>query len=128
MSITALIALVGVGIAIVVMLLHVLGRSRRMPMSPEDARAAWHRAFPDDEARQILVTPDGLAALILTRQGKGLVWPMSIDPAARQLLNYDVTEDATGLVIRLHDTPPATIRIHLPPEARAEWLENLGLQ
>ncbi len=128
MSISVLIALVAGGIAGIAVLLHVMGLSRRMPMSPEDARAAWHREFPDDEAVEVMVTPDGLAALILTREGRGLVWSMGIDPAARRLHDFDVTEDPNGLTIRFSDFSAPRVRLYIPPESREIWLEKLGIR
>lgn len=128
MSISVLIALVAGGIAGIVLLLHVMGLSRRMPMSPEDARAAWHREFPDDEATEVMVTPDGLAALILTHEGRGLVWSRGIDPAARYLRDFTVTEDSDGLTIRFSGKPACRIRLEIPAESRDIWRRKLGIR
>jgi hypothetical protein len=130
MSLLTLIILVIGGIATIALLLHLSGRSRRRVMTPEDARAEWHRHFPDDEIAGATVTPDGHAALILTRDGparagKGLVWAMGTDTTARRLLDFDITETAAGLSVRFHDFTAPRVTLHLPEAERARWITRM---
>ncbi len=130
MSLPVLLTLVIGGIAAIALLLHLSGRSKRRVMTPEDAHAEWHRHFPDDEIVEATVTPDGHAALILTRDGparagKGLVWAMGADTTARRLLDFDVTETATGLSVRFHDFTAPRVTLHLPVGERARWITRM---
>jgi len=122
MPLPILLILVVGGIAAIALLLHLSGKSRRLVMSPEDARSAWHRHFPDDTIREALITPDGHAALILTDQGPGLVWAMGLGTAARHLLDVDLIDTPDGLTVMFHDFTAPNVTLHLPEDMRARWL------
>lgn len=92
MPLPVLLTLVIGGISAIAILLHLSGRSALRVIDPEDAHADWHRHFPDDRIRSVLVARDGHAALVETDQGPGLLWAFGADTAARHLRDFDLVE------------------------------------
>lgn len=122
MPLPVLLVLVVGGIAAIAVLLHLTGRSQALVMSPEMALAAWARHFPGDDTVEALVTPDGHAALVLTRQGNGLLWAMGADTVARRLRDFDLIETAEGLTILFHDFTAPRVTLRLDEFQRRRWL------
>jgi len=122
MPLSILLSLVIGGIAAIALLLHLSGRSQRRVLSAEDARRDWNRHFPDDDIVDVTLAPDSHAALILTRQGPGLLWAMGADTAARRLRDFDLIETPKGLTVRFHDFTAPHVTLHMAPELRARWI------
>lgn len=122
MPLPVLLVLVVAGISGITLLLHLTGRSRRSVLDAESAAAAWLREYPGDEVVEATVSADGHAAIILTRQGKGLVWAMGADTTARQLRDFDLLETADGISVRFHDFTAPRARLRLSAFERAHWL------
>ncbi len=122
MPLSLLLSLVIGGIAAIALLLHLTGRSQRRLLSVEDARREWNRHFPDDDIVDVTLAPDSHAALILTRQGPGLLWAMGADTAARRLRDFDLIETPKGLTVRFHDFTAPHVTLRMEPELRARWI------
>ncbi len=122
MPLPVLLALVVGGISGIALLLHLTGRSRRAVLDPETAAAAWIRENPGDDVVEATVSADGHAALILTRQGKGLVWAMGADTTARPLRDFDLIETQQGLTVLFRDFTAPRARIRLTDFERRRWL------
>ncbi|MGR3462290.1 MAG: hypothetical protein ACU0AX_00870 [Roseovarius sp.] len=126
MPLSILLPMVGLGIAGIAVLLHLLGLSRRATLADEAAaRAAWLREFPDDAPMRVTLCHDRSAALIMTETGRGVVWPMGADTTARYLDGAQITPTRTGLRIDLPDYTAPRIHLALDPNETAEWRNTL---
>lgn len=125
MPLEVLLTLVIGGIASIVLLLHLLGKSARRVMSAEDARAAWHRHFPDDTVTGLDLAHDGHAALVQTEQGPGLLWAFGADTVARHLRDFDLIDAPKGLRVRFHDYTAPGVTLRLAEDERALWAEKM---
>ncbi|MCV2888072.1 hypothetical protein [Ruegeria aquimaris] len=121
MPLEILLILVIGGISAIAVILHLTGRSHRAVLLPEDARAAWHRHFPDDMILGIAVARDGHAALIETEQGPGLLWSFGADTVGRHLRDFDVMDHPHGLRVLFHDFTAPQVTLHLSPDERRDW-------
>ena len=121
MPLELLLGLVVGGIAAIAALLHWTGNSQRRVMMPEDARAEWHRHFPDDIIEGVTVSRDGHAALIETETGPGLLWAMGADTVGRHLLDYDLIEHSRGLDVVFRDYTAPRATLHLTEDERPGW-------
>ncbi len=126
MPLSILLPMVGLGIAGIAVLLHLLGLSRRATLADEAAaRAAWLREFPGDAPMRVTLCHDRSAALIMTETGRGVVWPMGADTTARYLDGAQITPTRTGLRIDLPDYTAPRIHLALDPNETAEWRNTL---
>ncbi|GGO59283.1 hypothetical protein SAMN05444398_10966 [Roseovarius pacificus] len=122
MPLGILVPLVIAGIAGIAVLLHILGLSRPATLASEDAaRTAWLDEFPDDPALRIVLSHDHTAALIETRDGHGIVWPMGADTTARYLTGARIERTTNGLRIDLPDYTAPRIRLRLAPDEAELW-------
>jgi hypothetical protein len=125
MPLNVLLILVVVGITVTGLLLHVLGKSRRLLLTTEDARSAWHRHFPEDEIHTVTVTQDQHAALVQTTQSAGLLWAFGADTVGRHLLDFDLIEKPDGLTVIFHDFTAPRVYLQLSPTERPRWQEMM---
>lgn len=122
MPLPILFALVALGIAGVIALVHLSGVSRPKTFDTEDdARAAWAREFPDLPAGTVTLTAKRAAALVMTDDGPGLVWPMGADSTARLLRGARAKALPTGLDLRLPDSSAPRLRLVLTPQEARAW-------
>ena len=121
MPLTLLLALVIGGIAGIALILHLTGKSAQTMLTPEDARAAWHRHFPDDLITEVLTARDAHAALVMTSQGPGLLWSFGADTVARHLRDFDLIDRPDGLRIAFHDFTAPHVTLHLTDAERRDW-------
>lgn len=122
MPLQILLPMVVIGIAGVVILLHLLGRSERARFDDDDdARRAWLREFPDTPPTRVILSHDRHAALIETAQGAGVVWPMGMDTTARLLQGADIRRTQDGLRIDLPDFAAPRIRLRLNEDEADLW-------
>lgn len=128
MPLEILLVLVIGGISAIAILLHLSGRSDRRVMLPEDARAQWHRHFPDDIIVDVTVSHDGHAAIIRTEQGPGLLWSLGADTVGRHLLDYDLIEQTDGFRVMFHDFTAPQVTLHLSPDEQRRWKNMLSKQ
>ena len=128
MPLSVLLPLVVGGIAGIVILLHLLGLSRRaVIMDGETACAAWGDEFDGDPARVATLCRDGHAALIETHTGRhGLVFSMGADTTARYLDGAKLTETRGGLRIDLPDFTAPHIHLTLDADEAARWPALIG--
>jgi hypothetical protein len=126
MPLNVLLILVVGGISLIALLLHVLGKSRRITLSREDARAAWHRHFPDDQILDVTVASDGHAALVQTGQGPGLLWSFGADTVARHLRDYDLLDQPDHVKVIFHDFSAPSAILHLTKAERAAWQKMMS--
>ena len=115
-----LIMVVG-GVSLVALILHMTGRSAQTVLSAEDARSAWHRHFPDDEVRDVLVSEDRHAALVQIAGTTGLLWSFGADTVARHLNDFDMMETQAGLRLEFHDFGTPGVSLTLAPCERDRW-------
>ncbi|MEX5599919.1 hypothetical protein [Pseudophaeobacter sp. C1-32P7] len=113
------------GVSAVAAILHLSGRSEQTVLSVEDARAEWHRHFPDDVILQVLIAENGHAALVQTEGGTGLLWAFGADTVARHLIDFDVFETGTGLRLEFHDFGTPGVSLSLAPHERADWQQMM---
>ena len=123
MPLYILLLLVVGGISGVALLLHVLGKSKPVVLSANDARTAWLRLFPDDTISDIKIAENGRAALIATEHGPGLVWSFGIDTVARYLTDFSLSETKTRLKVKFHDFSAPKVSLTLTETERAIWRE-----
>ena len=117
-----LIGLVVGGIALIAALVHLSGLSRpRRFESEDDVRAAWAREFPDLPAGTVTLTRHRAAALVMTPQGPGLVWPMGSDSTARLLSGARAKATPQGLDLRLPDPSAPRLRLILAADEIKPW-------
>ncbi|MHA6263380.1 hypothetical protein ACXYMO_09270 [Arenibacterium sp. CAU 1754] len=125
MPLNVLLLLVIGGIGAIVVLLHLLGKSGKLVMAPEDARAEWHGHFPDDMITDVLLAADGHSALIETEQGSGLLWAFGADTTGRRLRDFDIMDHKTGLRVLFHDYTAPTVTLHLTEIEKRVWRERM---
>ncbi|MBP0483260.1 hypothetical protein [Sagittula salina] len=122
MPLPILIVLVACGIAGIAWLIHASGLSRARTFDTEDdARAAWGREFPDLPAGTVTLTAKRAAALVMTSEGPGLVWPMGSDSTARLLHGSRAQPTADGLDLRLPDPSAPRLRLILTQDETQAW-------
>ena len=135
MGLLGLVGIVGFGIALIVLLVHWTGGSRRVPLGTPDQVAERYRIdFPDAEIVRCLESADGHEALLLLADGGlGLVHTVGSKSLTR---HYE--RDAFAAMIGVHDEASLAFDPHemtLPrlvirfeaPERRAEAMAALGL-
>lgn len=117
-----LVILVVAGIAGIALITHRLGWSAPRRFATEvEARAAWSREFPDLPAGTVALTRQGAAALVMTAQGPGLVWPMGADSVARLLNGARARPTAKGLDLYLPDPSAPHLRLVLDQDEVKAW-------
>lgn len=121
MPLNVLLILVVGGISLIALLLHLLGKSRQITLSLEDARTALHRHFPDDQIVDLMVASDGHAALVQTDQGPGLLWSFGADTVARHLRDYDLLNEPHHIRVIFHDFSAPSATLHLTDAERPTW-------
>ena len=125
MPLYILLVLVVGGIALIALLLHVLGKSRRTRLSESSARAAWTRHFPDEVARDVTLSQDRHAALIETQDGPGLLWAFGADTVARHLRDFDLKPGPDRLTVIFHDFTAPRVTLSLTGDERPRWQERM---
>lgn len=121
MPLPLLLILVIGGIAAIALLLHLMGKSRLSVLTPQTARAAWLRQFPDDRIADVVVARDNHAAIVQTDQGHGLVWSFGADTVARPLRDFDLIETPEALRVVFHDFTAPRVTLHLSETERPRW-------
>lgn len=123
-------ALVVLGIGGLVLLVHLLGGSKRLSYEDDAAaREALLTDYPHARIRQTVLTDDQRAALFELAEGVGFAAPFGEGRLTRVMGPDDVSgvdDDPDGLTIRLKDytAPRLTVRL-ANAEARAAWKARL---
>lgn len=125
MPLNILLVLVVGGIGAIALLLHLLGKSGRLVMAPEDARTEWHGHFPDDTITDVLLAHDGHSALVETEQGSGLLWAFGADTTGRRLMDFDIIDRKDGLRVMFHDYTAPAVTLHLTDAEKNIWRERM---
>lgn len=122
MPLQILLPMVVAGIAGIVLLLHLLGRSELARFDDEaSARQAWLREYSDAPPTRVILSHDRHAALIETEYGSGVVWPMGMDTTARYLSGADIQRTKDGLRVDLPDFAAPRIRLRLDDDEADLW-------
>lgn len=125
MSLSILLLLVVGGIGSVVLAVHLLGFSQKRVLSgPDEAIAEWRREFPDSDPVDAVLSHKGTAAIIMTRQGQGLLWSLGADTTARWLRDFNTRPLAYGIQIAFHDITAPYVNLELDTDERQHW-ENM---
>ncbi|MDK3016960.1 hypothetical protein [Pseudodonghicola flavimaris] len=122
MSTTLIVILTAAALALLTVLLNLAGRPRRMRLDDDAARRAWADSHPGDAIRQVTLSTDRRAALLLTDQGPVLVWAAGREIVARRLRDFDLVDEgrAIRVIFRDYATPAAELR--LDAFERQHWL------
>lgn len=117
---------IGLGIPLLLTLVHAAGGSRHVPLDEELVR----RLLAHEDATATLdllhVDADGHHALVRTADGRRFVaWSMESSGALRQI-RVPIQLDGDALLVRFDDPGWPARRVHLPSEQRAAWLEEAG--
>lgn len=115
MPLPFLIPLVVGGFAGIAGTLHLSGLAAKRRFAAEsEARDAWRRAVPEAEIRQVALSRDGRAALIVTKMGPGVVWAMDAGGAARLCPGARIESTRRGPVLHLSEGSTPGIPLALP--------------
>ncbi|MGR1579997.1 hypothetical protein ACSSNL_00880 [Thalassobius sp. S69A] len=126
MTLSLLLLLVTGGIAGIVIILHLLGLSRPCVFTDEPAvRRVWQAEYPDTQILSIVQSRNRHFALVDSRAGLGIVWPMGADGAARLLLGVEVRRTKSGLILSLPDYTAPEISLWLTPDEAQDWLRRI---
>ena len=125
MPLEILLVLVVGGIAGIAGALHLLGLSARPALNADAARAGWLRHFPDDAVVAVTPAASGLAALIETETGHGLVWRFGADTVARRLPCQSIETDIVGLKVRFDDFGSPWVKLRLTADEQTQWKERM---
>lgn len=126
MPLPVLLALVVGGIAVIGLLLHLTGQSRRFVIDGEaTARREWLRHYPEDRVATVLVAGNGRAALVDTDRGPGLLWAFGADTVAERLAAPQVADRPDGLRLVLNRFSAPAVHLTLTPAERALWRDRL---
>ncbi len=129
MAIELLLILVIGGIAAVAALLHLLGLSQTARLADEAcARDVWRSEFPDAAPLSVTLSDDHGCALVETKQGLGLIWPMGADHTARFLHGARPRLTRTGLRVDLPDFTAPHLSLSLSSAQAAQWLQKIEAQ
>lgn len=126
MPLEILVVMVVGGISAIAVALHLLGKSARVMLTEESARAAWARQFPDCPVKSVSLSADAHAALLCTAEGQGLVWALGADTAARSLKGAHLDATDNGLSIRFDDFTAPKVGVALSPAERKAWRETVN--
>lgn len=129
MPLEILVTLVVGGIAGIALALHAAGLSAVPRFDAGAARDAWLRAFPEDTVTDAAPSREGRAARIEAASGRGIVWRMGADSAARHIRGARTMPRKGGLELRLADPGAPRVRLTLTQdETRAwtRWIEEAG--
>lgn len=121
MPLGILLLLVVGGIGGIALVLHMLGKSRVVPLDRARASEGWERHFPDDPAAQLLLAQNGQAALVSTRVGHGIVWQMGADTVACYLRGHQIKSAPGQLHVTFDDFGIPGVRITLSESEHTVW-------
>ena len=125
MPLSVLVPLVVIGIGGIVVFLHALGWSRRFELGTEAVvRDEWSRHFPEDQVAQVWRAPTGLAALVITPEGPGLLRSFGADTVAHRI--RAISPDTGGLRVDFGDFAAPGLRLALPEAIARDWLAAVG--
>jgi len=127
MPLHLLLPIVVLGVLGVALLLHMLGKSKRIVMlNADEVRALWLRQFPNATVLTVDIADAGHQAMVQTTDGPGIAWAMGADVACRLTGNASINENSKGLSILLGDYSAPKVRIALSdPQTRQHWLAIL---
>jgi len=111
-----------IGVALMVVLTHVLTGSRRRALDPEAARAAAAAVEPGAALGQVWVAEGGALALVELGEDTVMVLQVGDHTATRRIRRGELTLDA-GARMRLSDPGVGPILADVPPA----WRQRLGL-
>jgi len=118
---------IGVGIPLLLLLVHLGGGSRHAALSEPIVRQLLADEDPSAELDLLHLDPDGHVALVRTTDGRRFVaWAMESSPTLRELPAGSLEAEGEALRVRLGDPGWPIHRVRLPPEQRAIWLEEAG--
>ncbi|MGD9861934.1 MAG: hypothetical protein AB7S99_01860 [Pseudodonghicola sp.] len=126
MPLPILIPAVVAGLAVIALLLRLGARPPRALPDPEAAREAWLRRFPDDTVREVILSRNRHAALILADEGRGLLWSAGAGPQAHRLEDYDLIDRGTALRVIFHDVTGTEVTLRLDDFEARRWRSLLG--
>lgn len=121
MPLEILLVLVIGGIAGIAALTWLAGLAKPRMLSETDMRGEWARHYPDDIVQSVWVSHDARAALVMTEQGKGLLWVMGADTVGRHLLDFDLIDEPQGLSVVFHDYTAPKVHLKLDEDEQLVW-------
>jgi len=122
MPLHILLPLVVLGIVGIAVLVHIMGWSKAATLADEAAaESAWLDEFPDDPPIRVVLSQDRHAALVMTKKGRGVIWPMGAGTTARYLTDGKISRTARGLRIDLPDYTAPRIHLTLDESEANKW-------
>lgn len=121
MPLEILLALVVGGIAGIAGLTWLAGLAKPRQLNEADAQSEWARHYPDDFVQSVWVTHDAKAALVMAKEGAGLLWVMGADTVGRHLSDFDLIDEPHGLSVIFHDFTAPKVHLHLDEDERLVW-------
>lgn len=136
MSLPVLVVIVGSGIGLIVLLVHLSGGSQRLPLGSADQVAERFRIdFPDAEVERCFESADGCEALLLLADGSlGLVHTVGSKSLTRHYKREEFAtmisvKDEMSLAFDAHEMTLPRITITFDsPQTRADVMAALGLE
>jgi hypothetical protein len=131
MSLPVLVAIVAVGIAVIVLAVHMTGGSKAASLaSPAHAKGRFLEDFPDEQAADVLLTADRKAAFLALELGNaGLVHSVGARFLTRRFSNRDIVSvrrtGPAGLLLRTTDFTFAGGRFEFADAATADRVAQL---
>ena len=135
MSLPVLVAIVGFGIGLIVLLVHLSGGSQRVPLGTDtEVAERFGIDFPDAGVQRCFESADGYEALLLLADGSlGLVHTVGSKSLTRHYKRDEFAtmisvKDETSLAFDAHEmTLPGIIIAFASPEARDVVTATFGL-
>lgn len=128
MTIWIALVVIAAGITGVVLLVHLTGGSEPAHLVKRaEVIAMWNSQFPETPAKNAVLEPAGLAALIdLENGGTGLLWAFGNHVVGRVLNTGSLRTDKDHLYLTLPDftAPRLSIEIN-EPTVRLIWAETI---
>ncbi|QPH52361.1 hypothetical protein [Pontivivens ytuae] len=131
MPLDILIALVVLGIAGIVALVHFTGGSARRSFADGgEVHDAWLEDWPQDPPRGVDLSSDGRAAIVELAKGEtGLIWVFGADTVSIRLAAgdiHDIRLHPGGLSIRLNRFETPSLTVTLDAASVALWTVRLA--
>ena len=126
MPLTVLLPIVVIGIGGIALLLHLMGKSRRLRLTDNGQVAEiWHNQYPNSVITGVHFASGGHHALLETDEGVGLVWSMGVRAACREIPGTaGVKTKGSALIVQPGDYSAPQIKVPLDSEAEAErWMK-----
>lgn len=121
MPLMVLVPLVVLGIGGIVLILHLLGWSRRFELASDAVvTREWLRHYPEDRIDTILCRAEAGVALVRTKAGAGVLRAFGADTVAHRVAAMQSVPD--GIAIDFGEFAAPRLVVKLPEAEKRLWL------